>query len=141
MMTPPAFQRSAVFTRTLTAPKGEDAVRSSPSTRLRIVVGDGARWLAVGSGARFDLCRRVLLRRLLAHLVARGVEAPGEPCPARELIAAGWPGERIPIECAMNRLYVALCYLRKYDLAEVLRSDPDGWFLDPSVDIQREGSR
>jgi hypothetical protein len=86
-------------------------------------------------GQPIDLGRRRLLRRLLAHLVARRLDRPGEPCAASELIDVGWPSERILADAAMNRLYVALCYLRRHGLERALRTSPDGWYLDPAIDI------
>lgn len=56
---------------------------------------------------------------------------------ATEVIAAGWPGERIGTEAALNRAYVALSSLRKKGLHELLVRTGGGYALSPAVAVRR----
>jgi hypothetical protein len=67
----------------------------------------------------------VLAERCIAH--------PGCHVSAADLIASGWPGERVRDHAAKNRLYVALDGLRRLGLRSVLLRKDDGWHLDPGL--------
>jgi hypothetical protein len=85
------------------------------------VAADGAAF-RVGDGPWRDLGRRHVLRRLLLALTrTRG------PRSAADLLAAGWPGERIAPSAARNRLHVALCRLRRAGLGDLLEFDGRAW--------------
>jgi hypothetical protein len=77
----------------------------------------------------------VPLRRITACLVRRHRTSPGVPVTAAELVAAGWPGERLLPCAATNRLYVALATLRSLGLRGCLRRGRGGWLLDPDLRI------
>lgn len=72
-------------------------------------------------------------QRILVLLAARRVERPGTPVTRIELIAAGWPGEKLRDDAAKNRLYVALDGLRRLGLRSILVRTEEGWSLDPAV--------
>ncbi len=58
-----------------------------------------------------------------------------------DLLAAGWPGEKVLPFAGRNRVHVALTTLRGMGLRDVLLSDGDGYHLDPSVPLSlRNGS-
>jgi hypothetical protein len=111
--------------------------RPAPSA---LVVLEGARGLRLpGAAATIDLSRRAPLRGILGLLAQRRRGAPGEAVPVDDLIRAGWPGERIVAEAALNRIHVALTTLRKLGLRELLVTADGGYMLDPAVPIVLAG--
>ena len=78
------------------------------------------------------------LRALLRTLVSRRRDAPGEGVPVDELIAAGWPEERMRIESGLNRAYVAVATLRKKGLRGILLRNAGGYLLSLAVPIDEE---
>jgi hypothetical protein len=80
-----------------------------------------------------DLSRRAPYARILELLARRRREAPGEPISTDEIVSAGWPGERMLVEAALNRAYVALSALRRLGLRDVLRTGGGGYWLDPAI--------
>jgi hypothetical protein len=89
--------------------------------------------LRLPGGSVVDLRHRVPLRRIVSALVRHLRAAPGTPVNARELVAAGWPGERLLPCAATNRLYVALATLRSLGMRGCLRRGRGGWLLDPAL--------
>lgn len=61
--------------------------------------------------------------------------APGVPVPMQELLAAGWPGERMQAGAGENRLYVAMSALRNLGVGEILVRGDGGWLLEPSIEL------
>ena len=57
--------------------------------------------------------------------------------PVDDLVAAGWPDERILSAAAGNRIGVALTSLRKLGLRDILQREGDGYALDPAVPVVR----
>jgi hypothetical protein len=55
---------------------------------------------------------------------------------AEQLIEAAWPGERMLASAAKNRLHVSLNRLRELGLRHALMASPDGWLLDPAVEVR-----
>jgi hypothetical protein len=49
-----------------------------------------------------------------------------------DLLAAGWPGERVRYDAGANRVYVALAELRKLGLRDWLMNDGAGYRLATS---------
>lgn len=92
--------------------------------------------LDLQDGTRVDLSRRAAPRRILLHLARRRVEAPGASTTLDQLVAVGWPGERIVSEAASNRAYVAIATLRKAGLAALLQTGAEGYRLDPAVPLR-----
>jgi tetratricopeptide (TPR) repeat protein len=89
--------------------------------------GHGRKWA--------DLSRRPVLRRVLAKLADARRKSPGASVPASELVAAGWPGERMTPASAANRLHVTLGMLRGMGMRELLQHVPGGWRLRPEVPL------
>lgn len=115
---------------------GVEAATGSQEARVFKVALEGG-WFQPATGARVDLARHGSLQRLLTRLADRRVHAPGRPLTSADLIAAGWPGERIIPRAASNRLYVALTTLRKLGLAGVLVHRDGGYLLDPAVPLEQ----
>jgi hypothetical protein len=94
-------------------------------------------WFESPSGERVDCSHRPVLSRLLAHLVRERFASPGRAVRSAELVASGWPGERILPSAARNRLKMCLATLRKLGMRELLRTDAHGYLLDPHVPVER----
>jgi hypothetical protein len=54
-----------------------------------------------------------------------------------ELVAAGWPEERIQPGAARNRLHVVLNQLRTFGLKQILQRKGAGWYLSPQTPLLR----
>lgn len=73
--------------------------------------------------------RRAPLQQIVLALARRRIDAPGEALALAELLAAGWPGERVGDSASTNRVHVALSTLRNLGLRGVLVSGRDGHAL------------
>jgi DNA-binding SARP family transcriptional activator len=100
------------------------------------VVEPLGRWIERQGEGRIDLRRRHALRRLLVKLAHHRVHRPGAQLTAEQLIATGWPGERIRPDAARNRLHVTLSRLRDLGLRDMLLAQGDGYLLDPSQTVR-----
>lgn len=105
---------------------------SPPPSSSSLVVGPEARWFRAAEGVPVHLPRSRALRLVLIALTRERIHAPGHALSCQELVAAGWPGERIDPRAAANRLYVTLTKLRRLGLGTVLKSRDDGFLLDPA---------
>ncbi len=114
--------------------------QSTPSeSRLRaLCVAEDTTWLELPGGKRVDLRRRAVQRRLVERLVRERLASPGAPVAPLDLVAAGWPGEKLSESSAQNRLHVALAALRADGLRDWLRREPGGYALDASVEVRVE---
>jgi predicted ATPase len=97
----------------------------APSRAVLHVDAD-ARAFRIGDQPPVDLTRRAALR----HIVTALVEARGKPLTADELLALGWPGEKVLGDAGANRVRVAISTLRRLGLASVLLTSDAGYFLD-----------
>ena len=118
--------------------------RFSPKTsaappRTLTIASDG-RWFDAGDGVRVDLGRRGSLRRILLALVAHRLSHPNEGMKQSELVAAGWPGERVLVDAASTRVRVAIASLRQLGLRSVLLTRDDGYVIDAHVSVERVAS-
>jgi predicted ATPase len=82
-----------------------------------------------------DLGRRDAIRRILWALARRRIDSPGEPMALDEVLAAGWPGERMAYQAGANRVYVALNTLRKLGLGEHLLTRDRGYCLSSALSV------
>ncbi len=105
----------------------------------RFVFDRAGRGFVAPDGTRIDLTRRATLGRVLAALVGKRLAAPGVPAGPEELVAAGWPGERVMPLAAQNRLRVAVTTLRNMGLRQVLLFHGGGYLLDPSLPALLDG--
>jgi predicted ATPase len=103
-----------------------------------LCVAEDATWLELPGGARVDLKRRAVHRRLVERLVRERLAAPGAPASVADLVAAGWPGEKLAESSAQNRLHVALAALRADGLRDILKREPGGYLLDPAIEVRVE---
>ncbi len=111
----------------------EAAVRASGA--LLEIAADG-RWFRATDGTTVDLSRRRALRLALLLLVERRSGTPGIGVTWQDLLAAGWPGERVQAEAGFSRVRNALSQLRKLGLKDNLLTRDDGYLLDPAVPLR-----
>jgi hypothetical protein len=97
------------------------------------LASDGS-WLNPPGGERVELAPR--LRRLLAALIEHHRQHPGAALSLDELVARGWPGEKMDPESARNRVHVALTTLRGQGLRDLLVRDDSGYRLDTQRPIR-----
>ncbi|CAN5882179.1 hypothetical protein BH11MYX2_BH11MYX2_04410 [soil metagenome] len=118
-----------VLSRALT---GGQASRAPTAWKVR---SDGSQFRPPGAVEDVDLSKRHPLRRIVAALAHQRVTAPGDTLGFDELLAAGWPDERIAQAAALNRLHVALTTLRKLGLRDLLLSGERGYMFDPVIPV------
>lgn len=94
-------------------------------------------WIEPAGRARVSLGRRAILRAILALLVRRHLA--GREATTDEVIDAGWPGERMQRESALQRAYWAIWTLRALGLGENLVTTERGYALE-NVRIHRTES-
>ena len=105
--------------------------------KASLYVGPDSRTFRVPGGEMVSLGRRRLLIRLLDILTSKRLSEPGTPISAYDLIEGMWPDERMLHEAALNRLYFQVTTMRKAGLDAILLSTPEGYLLDPEVDVVR----
>ncbi|MEZ4340875.1 MAG: tetratricopeptide repeat protein, partial [Sandaracinaceae bacterium] len=115
------------------------AASSEPTVTPLALASDGA-WFARGD-ARVSLARRHAMRRLLAALIDRWHEAPGEALSTERLVEAGWPGERMRADSGAARVYSAVRTLRRLGLEGVLISAHGGYLLSAAAPLSIETVR
>lgn len=103
------------------------------SARSTLRLARDLRWFAL-DGDRSPLTR--LQGRLLGALARARLDRPGAVVAADELFVACWPGERMALASARNRLYVAVSNLRRAGLGEVLESVDGGYRIGPGVRVE-----
>jgi predicted ATPase len=93
-----------------------------------LVVRDGGTTCLIDD-AVLDLTRRAAARALLLALAKQRVEHPHRPLSWAELVAAGWPEERMLAHAARNRVKVTIAWLRRAGLRDLIQSDGRGYWL------------
>lgn len=99
------------------------------ASTLTLTLDRHGRWFELEQGARVDISRRRVLRRLLVALVARHEEAPDEEIETSDLLALGWPGERVMPEAAGRRVRTAIWELRRLGLGRLVTTKGFGYAL------------
>ena len=108
------------------------------ATHRPLRVARDGRWFEMGSRPRIELGRRASLRAILVALAnAHRAASPEEGAVGREdLLAAGWPGERLLFDAAGKRLRVAIATLRSLGLREAIVTARDGYALDARLALE-----
>lgn len=86
------------------------------------------RWVSVDR-QRIELSSRPVLWRVLSALLSAHRALPGAAVSLEDLVTAGWPEERIRVDSARARVYVALSSLRKAGLEGYIERVDGGWRL------------
>jgi predicted ATPase len=113
--------------------------RPASVTDAALVVSDDGRWFRLSERREVSLERRAALRRILAALARARVASPGSALTLDEVLAAGWPGERMSAEAGAARVYNAIQRLRRLGLDGVLRTRDDGYLLDVEISTRLAG--
>ncbi|HEX4516932.1 MAG TPA: hypothetical protein VH054_25465, partial [Polyangiaceae bacterium] len=103
------------------------AIARRDHTHAALAVGDEGRWFQISAGEKVDLSKRRAPRLILLALLAERGKNRG--LQLDEIIAAGWPGERIQPEAAAARAYTAIKTLRELGLGDLLVRRDDGYLL------------
>ena len=102
-----------------------------------LLVGPDAGWIRAPHNAWQDLRKRRPLRLLVSFLVDHRERAPGRAVALDALREAGWPGESMSQETAVNRIHVAFAELRKRGLKPLLLKIDEGYLFDPAIAVRR----
>jgi len=105
------------------------------TTAASMVVGFEGRSLTLADGQSHDLTRHGPLRRMLWALAVAKNGQPGIAMSTLDLVAAGWPGEKMKHEAATLRVYTTVRRLRALGLADALVTRDDGYLLDPELPL------
>jgi hypothetical protein len=100
-----------------------------------LMVAEDGTWFQTPSG-RVDVARRGAVRRLLLALSRARLGAPSKALGVDELFAIGWPGEKIPYESQVRRVYTAIWTLRTLGLDGLLLTRDEGYLLDPKQTVR-----
>jgi hypothetical protein len=101
-----------------------------------LLIGPEASWFRVPGAEPQNLRRRRTLRAIVGSLATLHREAPGATLSLDDLLAIGWPGERIMPCAAANRVYVAVTTLRNMGLRGRLILQRHGYLLDPALRVE-----
>jgi hypothetical protein len=112
--------------------------RAMATESARISLGPEAWWFRAGDGPPVDLRRRDSLRRILLRLVRHRMTGEAGALTVEELIAAGWPEERILPQAGLARIYTAIKTLRSLGLRDLIHTRGRGYELDRGVRVQIE---
>ncbi|MCC6526562.1 MAG: tetratricopeptide repeat protein [Polyangiaceae bacterium] len=121
------------------APTAPGSGPPSWATSEILWVSASGRAFRLPGGERVDIATRGPLRRILAALADRREQAPGVALGRDELVALGWPGERMHADAAAGRVYAAVATLRRLGLRELLERRDDGYLLSADVPLVRGG--
>lgn len=102
-----------------------------------LVIATNAERYRPPSGEWEDLRQHPVLRRILLALVEQHHARPGAGLSMEAIQQAAWPGERIRVDAAANRIYVAVSKLRRRGLRDLLQRQDDGYALHPDIEVQR----
>jgi hypothetical protein len=109
-------------------------VELAPTPGESARIADDGTWFETANG-RVDVARRGAVRRILAALATRRATSPGEALGVDDLFSIGWPGERIPYESQVRRVYTAIWTLRTLGLDGLLLTRDEGYLLDPKQPV------
>lgn len=87
------------------------------------------------AGRRIDLSRRGPLRKILVALVDARLREPAPALSVPDMLAAGWPGEKMRADSGTARVYMAIRRLRVLGLEPALRTSDEGYSLVPDVAV------
>jgi hypothetical protein len=111
-------------------------ILESSSSEDELLLPDDATWFQIGV-QRVDMGRRGAVRRILRAMADRRVARPGETLSVNDLFEIGWPGENIPYESQVRRVYTAIWTLRTLGLDAFLLTRNEGYMLDPKKALRR----
>ena len=98
-----------------------------------LCMGAGATWFQIEGERRVDMSRRNNSKAILRGLAEHSLDDQASSLSVDDLLAIGWPGEKMARSSALNRLYVALATLRSLGLRDVIERRPHGYALNARV--------
>ena len=101
-----------------------------------LIVAEDGTWFQQGTQARVDMGRRGAVRRILLALTSQRKQHAGTTLSVHDLFQIGWPGERIPYESQVRRVYTAIWTLRTLGLDAVLLTRNEGYMFDPKKGLR-----
>lgn len=107
-------------------------VRDPDGTAL--AVDSEAAWFRPPGGEIVSTGRKRLVQRLLKLLIEQR-ETDSPPISTQDVIDYLWPGEKIIAEAAMSRVYFTVNTLRKMGIGDLIISTPEGYGLEPDVEL------
>ena len=122
---------------------GDTSTLPPPSARTQqladdaLVVSFSGRAARDTAGGYIDLSTRSAPRRILKALADQRERAPGLAVSCQQLLAAGWPGERMVAQAGSSRVYTAIATLRRMGLKHYLKRRDGGYLLDPATPLVR----
>lgn len=142
--TPLDFEARALVALACGEPmEGSAFERVQSGTRLRrapvrreMVVGSDGRYYEL-DGRRISLARQRSLRLIFLALVDEAERRPGHGLAQPEVLARGWPGEKMRADSGATRVYTSIRRLRKGGLEGVLVTRDDGYLIDPTIAVRR----
>jgi predicted ATPase len=111
---------------------GSASAATPPDLQVEL---DG-RWFVRGADT-VQLGRRRAARFVLAALVEARLQRPGAGVSADEVLAEGWPGERVLHDAGQLRVRNVVRELRALGLRDFLLTRDDGYLIDPAVAVER----
>jgi hypothetical protein len=112
-------------------------VRIAPHHPAALQSGDVFECVPPVGGERVNLGRRGPLRRVLLRLTEQRLAAPGTGLTVEQLIAFGWPGEKMNHDAGLARMYTTVQRLRALGLSGVLITQDDGYLLSPAIAVRQ----
>lgn len=111
------------------------SVTALPTAAKPIEIDLDGRWFKDKTGRLVLLDRTRVMRRLVAALVRRYVEAPGEIMTTADLFRAAWPSDDIlPSHASIQgRVYMTLSRLRAFGLGEIIARARGGYRIAPDA--------
>lgn len=113
------------------------ASRPPPGREDALRVGEGGSWFRAPGGERVDLSKRKPLKRILERLAQEREASPARALAWDDLLASGWPGEKMRADAGAHRVRVAISTLRKLGLRDALLTREEGYLLDPGLALER----
>jgi hypothetical protein len=104
----------------------------TPTGPQQVTVAAGGEWFSLDGDEPIVLRHRNALRRVLSALVHHRTVAPGVALRWRDVFDSGWPNEQVLVRSARTRVRVAIAWLRRAGLREVIQTNEVGYLLDPS---------
>lgn len=121
----------------LRIPSQEGTAGVEAEARKPLTIGTDSMWFRVANEERVDLSKRKPLRLLLERLAEEAMRPEPRRLPWDDLLESGWPGEKMRADAGAHRVRVAISTMRKMGLRDVLRTEEDGYRIDPAFRVLR----
>lgn len=117
------------------APAGADAAHAEGIAEPVLRLFRTRRSILTPAGESVDLEKHPALWRLVERFVDGHVSTPGRALRVEELVAAGWPDERVRADAGARRVYTAVSTLRRRGLRAWIVKQDDGYRLADALRV------